>query len=150
MGHAGQSQFVRIGYRKLEGGELIPAYNIPNDLWIFPNGGKGRVFTGPGGHRAGDYGYPIYQKLPEEDGEPRAVPLSLDSEVPVGTEVLIPKGVNWNSTHPSLDSGIMCRYLRVKVQTATSRFEDRLTWAGTAGFWKWCKKDECFYFPNQI
>jgi hypothetical protein len=68
--------------------------------------------------------------------------LLADSEVPRGTLVEIPAGVEWRSTHPTKDRGVTKRTLRVRVPCATRAFDGRLTWAGGGGFWKWVKKTE--------
>jgi hypothetical protein len=55
-------------FRKLTAEEYVPRYRF-SDIWIFPEGGEVRKFTGPGGHYAKEYGYPLYQKIidkPEE------------------------------------------------------------------------------------
>jgi hypothetical protein len=70
--------------------------------------------------------------------------LEPETEVPVKTEVLIPKEVAWKSTHPTEDSGVTKRDTRLKVQTSSSKWSPELTWAGTAGYWKRCPKTECF------
>lgn len=76
--------------------------------------------------------------------------LLADQEIPVGTEILIPKGTQWRSTHPTQDCGVTKRDVRLKVQTSSSRWELNLTWAGTGGYWRWCPKVECFYFPANV
>jgi hypothetical protein len=70
--------------------------------------------------------------------------LSSDSEVPVGTFVLIPRGLEWRSTHPKFSSGVVLRDIKIKVQTSSSKWDNRLTWAGTGGYWKWVDKSKCF------
>lgn len=81
---------------------------------------------------------------PEDEGWVRLRP---DQEIPVRTEVLIPKGVVWLSTHPTETIGEVKRSIRIKVQTSSSRHTSDLTWAGTGGYWRWCPKVECYYLP---
>jgi hypothetical protein len=61
-----------------------------------------------------------------------------------GEEILIPKGVSWHSTHPTKRSGVTARSTKLAVQTTTSKSEDRVTWAGSSGYWRWCDKTEIF------
>jgi len=69
-------------------------------------------------------------------------------DIPKGTEVLIPKGTSWGSTHPTRDHGVTKRDIRLKVQIASPKVTTDLVWAGTGGYWRWCPKVDCFYFPN--
>ena len=82
-------------------------------------------------------------KLPSTCGMD-SIRLLADQEVPVGTEVLIPKGIEWMSTHPTQGRGVTKRAMRIKVQTSSSRWTPDLNWAGTGGYWRWCPKVECF------
>ena len=75
--------------------------------------------------------------------EVNSIPLLADQEIPAGTQILIPKGTEWKSTHPQLESGVMKRDMKIKVQTSSSKWTDQLTWAGTGGYWRWCKKVDC-------
>ena len=74
--------------------------------------------------------------------------LTADQDIPAGTNILIPKGVEWRSTHPRLTRGVTRRGVRIKVQVASTRHTPDLTWAGTGRYWRWCPKAECFYFPD--
>ena len=83
----------------------------------------------------------------EHKQQDNRIRLSADQVVPTGTKVLIPKGVAWKSTHPKKDAGVTMRDICIKVQTSSSKWSPDLTWAGTGGYWRWCPKVECFYFP---
>lgn len=87
-------------------------------------------------------------KNPAETEKPW-VRLTADQKIPKGTEILIPKEVAWNSTHPTEDTGKTKRATKIKVQTTSSEHSPDVTWGGTGGYWRWCKKVECFYNPNQ-
>lgn len=70
--------------------------------------------------------------------------LAEDFHVSIGTEIIIPAGVEWKSTHPTRDRGVTKREMRLKAMTVSGRWTPDFTWAGTGGYWRWVKKTDCF------
>ena len=74
--------------------------------------------------------------------------MTSDQAVRAGTEVFIPKGTKFQSSHPQIDKGELGRDVRLKVGNGTSSYTDELCWAGTGGYWRYCKKEEAFIRIN--
>lgn len=70
--------------------------------------------------------------------------MTSDQAIRAGTEVFIPKGTKFKSSHPRIDKGELGRDVRLTLSNGTSRHSDELCWAGTGGYWRYCNKEEAF------